>query len=161
MSNNEIRVNIHNYDYEDEFDDEETFNNQLMVYMMERAYGAPRSRYLLTPINSIYNHSPVLRWVRSYEPHHHSTSLQFGLESVLHRLFEEANKELKEDPSIQIKYETVIKNEEHKTCSICFDELEEKGAMLECKHTFHPQCIEKWGRIKQECPVCRHTIPKK
>lgn len=46
-------------------------------------------------------------------------------------------------------------------CTICFDEfeLEEDVRMLECKHYFHPMCIDRWliGHSKR-CPCCRGNI---
>tara|TARA_B100000161_G_C33382571_1_gene338472 strand:+ start:320 stop:607 length:288 start_codon:yes stop_codon:yes gene_type:complete len=53
------------------------------------------------------------------------------------------------------------------TCSICFSEIECNEKKLECQHTFHLKCIEKWfydGKPrwddydcyrKKSCPICR------
>lgn len=43
-------------------------------------------------------------------------------------------------------------------CSICLEPIAEgKGHQLECKHTFHVDCIMKWFREgnSSSCPVCR------
>ena len=52
------------------------------------------------------------------------------------------------------------------TCSICLEELvDEDGAYvnggvrrLECAHLFHENCIRRWTRRNQTCPVCRVRI---
>ncbi|KAI9310998.1 hypothetical protein BX666DRAFT_1128141 [Dichotomocladium elegans] len=31
--------------------------------------------------------------------------------------------------------------------------------MTPCQHLFHTECLEKWMRIKLECPVCRSYLP--
>ena len=48
-------------------------------------------------------------------------------------------------------------------CVVCMlpldlDALE--GRMLTpCGHCFHNECLERWMAIRQECPVCRRTLP--
>ena len=48
-------------------------------------------------------------------------------------------------------------------CVVCMlpldlDALE--GRMLTpCGHVFHTECLERWMAIRQECPVCRRTLP--
>ena len=32
---------------------------------------------------------------------------------------------------------------------------------LECGHQFHPECISKWMKRKNECPLCRQKINNK
>jgi hypothetical protein len=42
------------------------------------------------------------------------------------------------------------------TCSICLDLIILKKAFtLQCSHTFHEKCINKWLKKKRECPICR------
>ncbi|XP_027150053.1 probable E3 ubiquitin-protein ligase XERICO [Coffea eugenioides] len=47
-------------------------------------------------------------------------------------------------------------------CSIClsdFVEGEEGRELLQCKHRFHRNCIEKWLQGWQAtCPLCRHLV---
>lgn len=45
-----------------------------------------------------------------------------------------------------------------KECSICFDEILEKGAELMCKHVYHKECIDKWLLNNSTCPYCRAEI---
>ena len=46
-------------------------------------------------------------------------------------------------------------------CSICqaTSEKEEKMIELKCQHVFHSTCISEWVSRKNECPVCRQSIP--
>lgn len=42
-------------------------------------------------------------------------------------------------------------------CSICLEE----GILLqlkECKHSFHPGCIQRWLHRQNKCPLCRISI---
>lgn len=42
-------------------------------------------------------------------------------------------------------------------CSICLEE----GILLqlkECKHSFHPGCIQRWLKQEKKCPLCRTPI---
>jgi len=42
------------------------------------------------------------------------------------------------------------------TCPICMNALTEaNGRTLECGHTFHKQCLERWRRRSSTCPNCR------
>ena len=49
---------------------------------------------------------------------------------------------------------------EHKVCPICLEEFQEEDevAVLECGHIFRPECIEKWGVKKPQCPMCKKEI---
>ena len=46
-------------------------------------------------------------------------------------------------------------------CSICFEEFipEDDVRVLDCKHYYHPACIDRWliGHSKR-CPCCRNNI---
>lgn len=49
--------------------------------------------------------------------------------------------------------------QEIEPCCICqeeYNEGEELG-MLECEHGFHSQCIKKWLKQKNLCPICKTT----
>jgi len=44
-------------------------------------------------------------------------------------------------------------------CSICFEQYEKENYVaVKCGHTFHKDCIEKWLRIRQTCPLCRESV---
>ncbi|OMJ90058.1 hypothetical protein SteCoe_7637 [Stentor coeruleus] len=52
--------------------------------------------------------------------------------------------------------------EENKECTICFCAYKENEEILKLKcdenHTFHPECLKKWLRINNACPICRSAI---
>lgn len=46
-------------------------------------------------------------------------------------------------------------------CAVClssFEEKEELRLLPNCKHMFHPSCIDNWLRSHPSCPLCRSTI---
>lgn len=59
------------------------------------------------------------------------------------------------------KYIRIKKNDKivGEDCIICSDEYKsgQYKRDLECKHTFHKKCIDKWFKMNKdmECPVCR------
>ncbi|CAO3616408.1 unnamed protein product [Cunninghamella echinulata] len=66
-----------------------------------------------------------------------------------------------------------IKTTQPKDCAICMLPVDTSGTaatglhvigrtqymMTPCHHLFHTDCLEKWMRIKLECPVCRSYLP--
>lgn len=42
-------------------------------------------------------------------------------------------------------------------CSICLEQLDNSQFKyrLPCGHTFHRDCIDRWFKIKHNCPYCR------
>ena len=46
-------------------------------------------------------------------------------------------------------------------CVICQSEFvkDDEISSLQCKHTFHYDCIMECGKYKPECPICRESIP--
>ena len=45
----------------------------------------------------------------------------------------------------------------HTQCMICLEDYApgDKLAELECKHSFHVECIQDWLRTKKKCPACQ------
>ena len=43
-------------------------------------------------------------------------------------------------------------------CIICTENLDETAYALPCAHTFHSSCIDKWLKIKSECPICKSGV---
>ena len=50
--------------------------------------------------------------------------------------------------------------ENNNKCSICLCEFEigEEKSTLPCLHYFHFNCIEKWIKRKQYCPICKYQL---
>ena len=46
-------------------------------------------------------------------------------------------------------------------CTVCQSKFleTERLCTLKCKHTFHFNCLKRWGEYKQDCPLCRVPIP--
>ncbi len=47
------------------------------------------------------------------------------------------------------------------TCIICYDEennLINDVVKLKCNHKYHLECINKWLKIKNVCPLCKENI---
>ena len=46
-------------------------------------------------------------------------------------------------------------------CTVCLQPLNgtttTRGCGGLCRHNFHKHCLERWLKIKEECPICRHT----
>ena len=40
-------------------------------------------------------------------------------------------------------------------CTICLEDITANVMILNCKHSFHKKCINKWLSKKHECPNCR------
>lgn len=56
-----------------------------------------------------------------------------------------------------------LRSSEFLNCSICLSELvegEEGRELIQCRHTFHRNCIEKWLQQSNQatCPLCRHLV---
>ena len=45
-------------------------------------------------------------------------------------------------------------------CNICLSEIKSGDSIriLNCKHNFHSECLDKWLHIKDTCPNCRTPI---
>ncbi|PAV73625.1 hypothetical protein WR25_00602 [Diploscapter pachys] len=50
--------------------------------------------------------------------------------------------------------------EDKAQCAVCleFYSIEEKVAVLGCRHMFHRDCLEPWLKNKASCPVCRVDV---
>ncbi|CAF1215482.1 unnamed protein product [Adineta ricciae] len=49
------------------------------------------------------------------------------------------------------------KNDEENKCSVCWDDFEQSQTLrrLRCFHLYHKECIDKWLKDKNQCPICR------
>jgi len=44
-------------------------------------------------------------------------------------------------------------------CSICFSQMTPATTrLLECGHSFHTRCIDRWKRTSRTCPICRQPF---
>jgi len=46
------------------------------------------------------------------------------------------------------------------TCVVCMQDFEEGEQLrvLPCSHEFHTQCVDRWLKVKKDCPLCRRDI---
>ena len=53
-----------------------------------------------------------------------------------------------------------IKNFNEETCNVCLENYVEgqTSIKIECGHNFHDNCIIKWLKMRNTCPVCRHEL---
>jgi len=64
---------------------------------------------------------------------------------------------------LPIKTLAEVDNEKHKSCAICLDEYDKESQLriLNCEHSFHKDCIDKWLiECNYKCPVCRDDSNK-
>lgn len=52
---------------------------------------------------------------------------------------------------------TAAKTAEESTCNICWDDFEDNQTTrrLPCLHSYHKDCIDKWLKTNNTCPICR------
>ncbi|MBA0665538.1 hypothetical protein Gohar_021666 [Gossypium harknessii] len=46
-------------------------------------------------------------------------------------------------------------------CCIClgvFEDGEKVKVLPVCKHTYHPQCVDRWLSAESSCPLCRSSV---
>jgi hypothetical protein len=46
------------------------------------------------------------------------------------------------------------------TCVVCMQDFEQNDELrvLPCSHEFHTQCVDRWLKVKKDCPLCRRDI---
>ncbi|EYU41092.1 hypothetical protein MIMGU_mgv1a018672mg, partial [Erythranthe guttata] len=52
-------------------------------------------------------------------------------------------------------------SEEREVCAVCLDDLCQENnniGALECNHEYHSDCIKKWLRVKNFCPMCKSVV---
>lgn len=71
--------------------------------------------------------------------------------------------QIKKNTSISryIKDPNVPENEQER-CTVCLSEFEtgNEVRILNCSHTFHIECIDRWLVYNKKCPVCRIDMDK-
>lgn len=53
-----------------------------------------------------------------------------------------------------------VENGDRPSCVVCMNDFEngDELRVLPCKHEFHLQCVDRWLKVKKECPLCRGDI---
>jgi E3 ubiquitin-protein ligase RNF38/44 len=43
---------------------------------------------------------------------------------------------------------------------VCMSDFEQDDLLrvLPCSHEFHSDCVDRWLKVKRECPLCRRDI---
>ena len=50
------------------------------------------------------------------------------------------------------------KVDNHIVCSICCEKSTHDNVILDCKHSFHENCIKTWLKYNNSCPLCRCEV---
>ena len=68
--------------------------------------------------------------------------------------------EEKEEVEINEPISLFKKDKEDVECSICMETFknDDRVFVCSCKQTFHYNCINKWIKSKEDCPICRKKI---
>lgn len=74
------------------------------------------------------------------------TSMSMGVESHGNEQVEEKNKTAQEGEGDE---------EKNNTCGICFEEVKERGVLDSCRHAFCFDCIHRWSKVANSCPMCK------
>lgn len=61
-------------------------------------------------------------------------------------------------PIVPILILVPLNSEDDLECCICLEKGKEDFVALKCAHSFHKNCILKWCKEKQICPMCRIEI---
>ena len=64
--------------------------------------------------------------------------------------------QLKKHTSISLYFKNYKKIKNKRICSICFDEeIKISFTKTKCNHYYHNDCLRKWCKISNSCPICR------
>ena len=66
-------------------------------------------------------------------------------------------KYIKKHRLLDISYSDIEQNLNEKTCCICLTDYNDNKELckLPCNHIYHKECIYKWAKKKNICPLCR------
>lgn len=66
---------------------------------------------------------------------------------------------LKQNYKIKFQKEVIQNINDKIDCAICLEELTNNDkVILECRHTFHVNCIKEWFKNNNTCPFCRKVV---
>lgn len=79
---------------------------------------------------------------------------------ILNNIFNE-NIVVNNELDIKSEKYSDIGTETCQECTICYEKYKENSSVsiLNCQHCFHTDCIKKWGKRSNTCPICREEIP--
>ena len=79
---------------------------------------------------------------------------------IINNIFNE-NIVVNNELDIKSEYFSDIGTETCQECTICYEKYKENSSVsiLNCQHFFHTDCIKKWGKRSNTCPICREEIP--
>jgi hypothetical protein len=87
-----------------------------------------------------------------------------SINNILNNSFEDDEKGLVRDDKIKLYRFDIYNEDDEVECCICQDDdlKIKKGCevykCIECKNTFHKNCMDNWVKMKVECPMCRCDI---
>ena len=69
------------------------------------------------------------------------------------------------EPENQVRYDLRAfdakeTQDEAGICGICLRPIREgnEAAFLPCMHAFHTDCIQKWIKVEDSCPICKSPL---
>lgn len=69
---------------------------------------------------------------------------------------------LSDEQIAQLEEVTTIDTAEHPICTVCLSEFENPDPSvvyrLPCSHHYHAECIQKWFKLRPNCPCCKQDI---
>jgi len=93
--------------------------------------------------------------------------LDTKLEGVLEQLninifsvYPNLNEQLQDKLKTRLSEKITIINDNTDNCSICFETMKNGKLEIckECKNSFHTNCITRWMKVNNTCPLCRDKI---
>jgi len=82
-------------------------------------------------------------------------------QDILERSMSDSHLHRNAEITLDIPGRPAVSAETSEDCTVCQCKfkLGEKISPLSCGHKFHHDCLQEWGKHKQECPLCRSSIP--
>ncbi|PWI64157.1 hypothetical protein PCL_12095 [Purpureocillium lilacinum] len=109
--------------------------------------GLPRPESVTSgsPVPSYLVFSRIILWVDSSPAYSASSPASESALSSLDR---------------QTVDQKTLETEGQAHCTVCLDDLKvgATGAILSCKHMFHEECIVRWLKEHNTCPICRRSV---
>ena len=135
------------YDYRDGYGSSYCVDNQLVIYCGEWKYGLYHGE------GTIF-HSSGLTYHGNFELGEKNG--KFGITDKCLKpdtiYFYKGNK-------ISVKF-SELNNSDEKLCSICYKDYKNNDLIIKlpnCNHFYHAECILKWLKTNNSCPMCRES----